>query len=74
MKLLGDKMTRLISLFVVLCLLLSGFIAFPVLNVTEEEAEEKAHHGEGYSEVHDSTDWSGYIETTVESEEDNEEI
>ena len=41
---------------------------------SKEEAEEKAHHGEGYSEVHDSTDWSGYIETTVESEEDNEEI
>ena len=41
---------------------------------SKEEAEEKAHHGEGYSEVHDSTDWSGYIETTVESKEDNEEI
>tara|TARA_R100001460_G_scaffold102939_1_gene147865 strand:+ start:482 stop:667 length:186 start_codon:yes stop_codon:yes gene_type:complete len=39
---------------------------------SKEEAEEKAHNGEGYSEVDDSMDWSGYIETTVESEEEDE--
>jgi len=36
---------------------------------SKEEAEEKAHNGEGYSEVDDSMDWSGYIETTVEEDE-----
>ena len=41
---------------------------------SKEEAEEKAHNGEGYCEVHDSMDWSGYIETTVESEEDEIQI
>ena len=39
---------------------------------SKEEAEEKAHNGEGYSEFHDSMDWSGYIETTVESEGEDE--
>ncbi len=36
-----------------------------------EEAEEKAHNGEGYSKDHDITEFSGYTETTVESEEAN---
>jgi hypothetical protein len=39
---------------------------------SEEEAEEKAMNGEGYSEAHDWAEWGGYLETTVESEEENE--
>ena len=39
---------------------------------SEEEAEEMAMNGEGYSEAHDWAEWKGYLETTVESEEVDE--
>lgn len=38
---------------------------------SEEEAEEMAMSGEGYSEAHDWQEWAGLVETTVESEEVN---
>jgi len=37
---------------------------------SEEEAEEMAKDGQGYSELHDSYSSADWIETTVESEEE----
>ena len=39
---------------------------------SEEEAEEMAKDGQGYSELHDSYSSADWIETTVESEEVDE--